>query len=738
VARPLGKRKANEERSTSWRWWLFGLAVIALLVWLIPEYGFAPGSSNEVAPPPVVEPEEAPELAPEEAPEAETSSQPEAFVLRGRCLDDEALTGLGGLTIRLVSETGEVLETTTDSEGGFEFARTRAGAARIAVLAREGWTEGLSARELTPEEADATEELQLLVPLLTRAVVRGTILESRTGQPFPFAGVRLGSGDELEALRSDLEGGFVSRSEYPAGTLAVRVLDRDAEGATELTSLSIEHAPESDRAVELRVTAGPTLLLRPQGVAAAEQSLWQARIVERRGDPELSGRILRSPSGWVLAAPDDSMEERAWSDLTTREGPPLWLRYSEVEHEPEEGFAPFVQLRSPNETHVGEARLRSTVGVQSLPIQVPLREVGSLRGKISDREGAAVAGATIWLDQAERGLALGPWQTDEEGSYLLPDLDLGSYAMTVSAPLRPALVRSIELSSGINPPAELVLGERDSAYVIRGHFECRLSHGPAVVLLELESSTGRDKRRKLLRRIQSTNLATGPVRTTNEFSFTSLPGGTYTIRPLSIAGNHNWSPNQITAETPTQPLLIRCVGSAPSASMRLEAFDSESNERVPGQELYLGPAKQPPFTWPESRPAERWYTLPARTPLNWIVWAPGYRPATGALEDFAGSGKQSPVEIELERGFGMRLDFRAQEAEAPQTRGNARVLTGIEVFVDGESYGRSDENGELLLRLDARPERIELFHPRWITTRVEPNENGEERLPALCLWFEPR
>jgi len=688
--------------------------------------------------PPIELPEQEPESAPVQETVVEVASETPPVTLRGQCLEAESEEGLAGFTVRVSDGEGHSVDAASGADGRFELTWSGEESARVSVPAREGWSEGLAARELTPEELSAENEIQLRVPTFARATVRGTLFEERTRSALPFVGVRVGEGLDAEVLQSDAQGGFSSTREYPNGSIQLSFFDEDPNGSVELSDFGIDHVPEVESMLELSVAVGPTVMLEPSGLSSEFGSAWTARIVERRGDPSLSGRLVRSPSAWVLTTLEASVEERAWTWVRTRAGTTPWIRYATVEHEPESDFSPSIQLRSSAGGFSGEATLPSTTGVLQEPTEIELRRVGSLVGRITDTAGSPVTHAKLWLSRDASSQALGPWKSTPDGSYSVKNLDVGSYVMTVAAPLRPSITLAVQLAPGENPQAEIVLAPEDSAFAIRGKFECRLSHGPAVVLLELESDNGRDKRRKLLRRIQSSTRSVGANNSSNEFSFASVPGGTYSLRPISISGNHNWIPDLLTTVTPTPPVLIRCGGSAAAASMQLEAIDSLSNGRVPGQELYLGPAKQPPFTWPESRPAERWYTLPTKSVLTWTVWAPGYQPVTGELLDLAGSGRKSPTQIELRRGFGMRLVLRAAETAEEQTRGNAPVIPGIEVLVDEERYGSSDANGELLLQLESAPERIEFLHPRWIATRVEPNENAEERLPVLCVWFEPR
>ncbi len=722
------------------------MAIVALLYWLIPEYGFLPSSKGETVLPPVSPPEQEldRELTAEPVAEsldetvnAEPAEEVPAIQLQGRCEDAKTGASLPGFTVR-VRDSSQASETATDIDGGFSMPWSGTRDARIEVLAREGWSRGLSVRDLTEGELNGESELLLLVPTLRRGVLRGSVVDSRTGQALPFLRVQLEGSPELEPSVTDRQGGFSFADELAEGLVELRVYDKRRDGALDLGVHPVEHVIDTAESIELVVDIGPTLFLNPSGTSQLETTEWSARIVERRGAPDLSGRILRGPSGWVLATLQTFVEERAWSWQPTHERSPTWTRYPRVEYEPDSEFAALVQLRSLDGRLVGETPIPTTLGVTAPPIDIRTRPVGTLAGVVTDSDGTPVTSANLWMSNGAETRALGPWRSGSAGEFRISELEPGSYELTVVAPLRPMLSQTIDLRPGEQEHPDLVLLPEDADFSIRGRFECRLSHGPAVVLLELEEEHGRDKRRKLLRRLQSQSTVNSEPPQNNQFLFAGLAGSTYNLRPISISGTHHWIPNEISVTTPASPLLFRCAGTAPSANRRVEAVDSTTKGRIPGQELYLGPAKQPSFTWPESRPVERWYTLPASSPLTWTVWAPGYQPATGNLGDLGNSGSRLPAEVILKRGFGMRLFFRVEAAGVKESPGNASVVPGVKIEVDAARYGMSDHNGEALLQLDRAPERIDLLHSRWQVVRIEAITSNEERLPSLCVWLEPR
>ena len=68
-----------------------------------------------------------------------------------------------------------------------------------------------------------------------------------------------------------------------------------------------------------------------------------------------------------------------------------------------------------------------------LALPVPAQTTGSVLGQVSDPSGAAVGAAPVKAENLETGFVR-QTSTNEEGSYLIPSLPLGSYRLTIEAP----------------------------------------------------------------------------------------------------------------------------------------------------------------------------------------------------------------------------------------------------------------------------------------------------------------
>ncbi|MFT7662979.1 MAG: hypothetical protein ACI87A_001200 [Planctomycetota bacterium] len=736
---PETPRPEQRKPDTSWRWWIGAFGLLALLWWFQPEYGFNTSDEGQTVAPPLDQAEAELEPAtPEATVEATPESESEKSGLHGVCVSLESGEPLPGFTVRLSKIGLDVIEDATDDRGRFELPGEFEVGAKISVLEYSGWSDGLAERELTVDELSEAQGIVLRVPTAASSFLRGRVLDSRTGRGLAKLSLQLSDVRSSEVAHTDASGRFASVLEYIGEATVAVVFDQNIEAP--LGSFPLNAFEEMGR-IELIVDVGPTIGILAEQVTEGSASNWQARIIERRGDPKLSGRIAKTPSGWALLKTESVLEERMWSSQTLRSSTPTWIRYARFEYEPAPEFVPALRIQSLDGKHVGETALNSTVGVQREPIPIVIRETGSLSGEVRDSDSTPIRDARIWLRNSVTEIQSGPWQTSDMGTFSMENLEVGSYELTVIAPSFPKVEDSIDLVAGKNALPVVTLPFSTTTHEVRGRFECRLAHSDSIVLIELEAEHGHDKRRQVLRRVSSQKVSNPSRLTSNEFVFKNLPAATYALSPIAISGKHRWMPDLVTATTPVQLIRFRCAGDGAVADLRVEAVDADSGRLVPGLELYFGPVKQPPFTWPESRPVERWYTLPIKSPLSWTAWAPGYQPSTGTLGD-RGPGKNSkPLQVELKRGFGLKLELLGIDRGAASNDvdlSDASVLPGIEISIDGERYGTSDQNGELLLRLDRVPKRIDLLHPRWQVERIEDQAGPLGQLPSIRVWLRPR
>src|ERR1700758_4403989 len=74
-----------------------------------------------------------------------------------------------------------------------------------------------------------------------------------------------------------------------------------------------------------------------------------------------------------------------------------------------------------------------TVLIWALYLPVFAQDTASITGTVTDPSGAAVSGAQVILDSADRGVKRTA-NTNESGSYLFAALPISSYDLTVTAP----------------------------------------------------------------------------------------------------------------------------------------------------------------------------------------------------------------------------------------------------------------------------------------------------------------
>src|SRR5262245_66530301 len=99
-----------------------------------------------------------------------------------------------------------------------------------------------------------------------------------------------------------------------------------------------------------------------------------------------------------------------------------------------------------------------------------LRIVGAVSGTVSDPTGAVVANAKVILKDAQTGITKEAAST-QGGTFLFPDLAVGSYVVTVSAPgFKTATLTNISVSTSQTAEVRvnLELGRADETGTVNG------------------------------------------------------------------------------------------------------------------------------------------------------------------------------------------------------------------------------------------------------------------------------
>ena len=89
----------------------------------------------------------------------------------------------------------------------------------------------------------------------------------------------------------------------------------------------------------------------------------------------------------------------------------------------------------------------------------PAQEItGVISGTVKDSNGAAVAGATVTLSDADKQVVVRTVTTNEAGEYTAPNLLVGFYDISVEAPnFKKALLSRVKLDVGQRRSADVTL-----------------------------------------------------------------------------------------------------------------------------------------------------------------------------------------------------------------------------------------------------------------------------------------
>src|ERR1051325_11395696 len=83
---------------------------------------------------------------------------------------------------------------------------------------------------------------------------------------------------------------------------------------------------------------------------------------------------------------------------------------------------------------------------------------GALNGTVKDSNGAAIAGATVTISDADKQVAVRTVTSNESGEFFAPNLLSGFYDISVEAPnFKKALLSRIKLDVGQHRSVDLVL-----------------------------------------------------------------------------------------------------------------------------------------------------------------------------------------------------------------------------------------------------------------------------------------
>lgn len=195
---------------------------------------------------------------------------------------------------------------------------------------------------------------------------------------------------------------------------------------------------------------------------------------------------------------------------------------------------------------------------------------------------------------------------------------------------------------------------------------------------------------------------------TFSFLFEDVPEGNYELT-LSSLGNYRWAPTSLRVAPPASNIEFLRFDLDGAVPLIFEVTDAETGEPVADFEarhikqtnsaehgvlLHTGPIESEQF--------------PRDQAFVWSVEADGYAVAYGDQGAFEERDGKRVARIRLNPGWSTRfLVMGGPDGTRPQP------LAGAEIRIDGDVAGRTDENGGLVVVMDAEPSEIEVRYLDW-------------------------
>lgn len=559
--------------------------------------------------------------------------------------------------------------------------------------------------------------------------LHGVLLDRATNEPLFAYELRLGrmrgyGGDFAPPVQTDVDGRFAWRELDPSceGNTRLKFVDHAASESRRnaAESVVIESLIGAAQPARFAIDVGPTAafdVVFPEGYAAGDFEVFVSwsRPSGSRSNSESTRTPLREP---LTFGPHP--------------GRP-WMRLIESRSEED---ALWVELRSKDRRWRGGTWLKQLVGIVREPLSVRLEPSTRLRGRFvwpagTDERWIQLALMQLPLATSRRPPASGG--AGEDGEFEFVFLEPGLHRLWSTSPHFAPLELEVDVRPGDNDLGAIELAPRRVAGAIRGlirsrsgRFEgaCHVSlsrrafeHGAYFDhSLDFEARDPSDPSSELVARIEFDDVTEGEwyvyVHCHDGFEF---PAALATVQ----------APNEqleIVLDDPTLDVRVRIVeaeSGRPCAEASVSWDFGEVHDRENGAEFKL----------------ERLPLAPER--LEWIASAPGRASLRGTGLDFERLARpDGNVElvgrIALPLGFGRFVRASARSDGAP--------LEGVEVFGDGELFGRTGADGVLELRRETPPQRLELRKPGWFvcwSPDFDPRTGRYSDDGELFAAFEP-
>ena len=656
---------------------------------------------------------------------------------RGRVVIEETGEPVAGLTVRISFGGKTLSETITDEDGRFWLPRPER-SRRVAQIVTDDWSVSPRKYRLDEHQASGKVELLFRAKRIFAAPLEGRLLEKTTRQPVPhfllivngpMSPLPGGKDDtdqeasflvgpiRYEAVITDEDGRFVTKSRFEEGMLEVTLLDyldaiESREGAPmsdEPPVQTIAHRFEDDKTpqVELLVEVGPTYRLELSLPDGREVGDFHAAFVARfQLGPEMH-RLSQLVSVYQSFS-TDPFEVRA----PLRPGRPTWARFTALAWftglEDETTWT--LEVRSNDGLWFGTADVTSVSGEYAETLPIALRPTGAIRGVVRTSDGKPVPAAWMSLVTPPDATPIASIGAGRRGKFAFDWIEPGLHELRVETQKHEPWRQEIRVVGSSTVEVEAILtqppGSGPISGVLRSMTGQRKFEGELLRLRNLD-----DPEMAFVKAPSSRKERGGYIAS---FRFEGIPPGRYALT-LKPRDNLHWDELRKEVTPPTEGIEFVCHDETPTSNFALVAVDATSKTRIDQawSMVWLG---DPMADRRLSASSEEYADVPAAGRLTWTLRAAGYQVAVGdesVFQELEGDNKMA--EIPLRRGWGQVFKVTTPEEAGP--------VEGVEIFVDGVLRGVTDRRGIAIVNLDQSPASVRLKLAGWKVTWCPGDED---------------
>ncbi len=525
-------------------------------------------------------------------------------------------------------------------------------------------------------------------------VVRGVLRERESGAPLPGFALQIGrrgDADDHELLWTDAEGCFATERRYVAGDeLLVSYLDHPElveiarNPAQNLTlSWGVGFGPvrfEPGRTLEWQASVGPTYGLALSLPSDASTSALEASL-----------RAEGEPFGWLLRGP-------------VRAGAPPWVRFLPTAGQLPPNRAWLLQVETEDGLWAGEARVAPGDGVYPEPVEITLSP--SARLEVTLRAGETLIDPVVTLEAVAGGGRqgmLGPETLTPDDSrdayrFTLTALPAGDYRILVRTEGFDVHESTVTLVAGEVLAREIAVVRGPSVSHLRGELQSVSGDYDEEITLWVSGPGGHQV-------MQMPRWEEREGRKVAPFAFDNLPAGEYELSILSWRSHFRWD-GLVPLSPPRDGIVLSCRDTDPVRTLEIRVHDAGTGEPLERSCCSLQAAGCATAQITSGGSGRCSYEdVPLEAELAWWASAAGYVPRWGDASGAVVVGESLVIDVGLSPGWGARVRTLEQGTGVP--------LAGVELLLDGQPAGVTDENGCLDLVRSVLPGRVEPRRAGW-------------------------